>query len=165
VGGAAVIHGADGASAGLVELFTGEEAQTFTQQAISSSLQMTGVSKGKADLAGLFADASLSIALSGGAARLNAMSDVTRVASNTSNAMLANINKRDGEWTGLLARIQATRGCAANGLFSSPFTSAFLESAFEIHTETYFENSIFGKKDFMTMGIETAAGTFFNWAR
>lgn len=67
LGGAAVVHGADVASAGFTQLITGEEATTFTQRGISKGLQFTGVSKTTSDAAAGYADASLSIILSAGA--------------------------------------------------------------------------------------------------
>jgi len=65
-GGAAVVHGADVTSAGLRQLWTGEETSTFTQQGISKGLQGLGVSEPKADVAAGYTDAGISILLSGG---------------------------------------------------------------------------------------------------
>lgn len=67
LGAAAVIHGADGAATGFTEMITGEEQQSLTQQAISGTLQATGVSKPVADQTAVAGDLVLSFALSGGA--------------------------------------------------------------------------------------------------
>lgn len=67
VGGAAVVHGADGFAAGLRQAWTGQETKTFTEQGISKGLQAAGVSEKKANLAAAYADGGISIALTGGA--------------------------------------------------------------------------------------------------
>jgi hypothetical protein len=74
-GGAVVVHGADVTASGAMQLWTGRESSTFTSQGISKGLQAAGVSKPKADVTADYADATLSIILSGGvgAARNAAM--------------------------------------------------------------------------------------------
>jgi hypothetical protein len=66
LGALAVAHGADGASHGLTELITGEEAPTYTAQGISKGLQYTGVSKDNANLAGNYGDMAIGLALTVG---------------------------------------------------------------------------------------------------
>ena len=65
-GGLIVAHGADGASAGLTQLLTGKETQSYTEQGISKGLQKIGVSKGNADVAAGYADGTIGILLSAG---------------------------------------------------------------------------------------------------
>jgi RHS repeat-associated protein len=65
-GGATVLHGADVTSSGFMQLWTGKETSTFTQQAISKGLQAAGVSKPKADNAAELSDVGLSMILTVG---------------------------------------------------------------------------------------------------
>ncbi|MBO9593975.1 MAG: hypothetical protein J7599_13790, partial [Niabella sp.] len=65
-GGAAVVHGADVATAGFKELWTGQPAQTFTVQGISKGLQAAGVSEQKANTVAGYTDAGVSIVLTAG---------------------------------------------------------------------------------------------------
>ncbi len=68
VGGIAVVHGADVASSGLTQLWTGNETQSFTEQGISTGLQTAGVSKNTANTVASYTDASISIVLTAGTA-------------------------------------------------------------------------------------------------
>jgi RHS repeat-associated protein len=67
VGAAAVVHGADQFSAALMQLTTGKTTQSFTEQGIQGGLEIAGVSKENARTIAPYADAGVSIALSGGA--------------------------------------------------------------------------------------------------
>lgn len=81
-GGTAVAHGADVTSSAAMQLWTGEETQTFTSRGISKGLQAVGVSKIKADKAGEFGDMGLSMMLTAGGGYV-AAKDATKVAVRT----------------------------------------------------------------------------------
>lgn len=81
VGGAAVLHGADVAGAGLNQLITGEETQTFTQRGISKGLKNVGMAADHADKVAGNADASVSVLLSGGSGYLKNSANASYVAS------------------------------------------------------------------------------------
>jgi hypothetical protein len=67
VGGAAVIHGADAAAAGIMELWTGKSQKPLTEQGIGQGLQAVGVPEQKANMVTGYADAAISIGLTIGA--------------------------------------------------------------------------------------------------
>ncbi len=67
-GGAVFLHGADVASSGFTQLWTGQETKSFTEQGISKGLQAAGVSANKANTIASYTDAGISIVGSGYAA-------------------------------------------------------------------------------------------------
>jgi len=70
-GWAAVVQGLDIASAGLTQLFTGRNTQSFTEKGISKGLQTTGVSKENADMYAAYTSDAMSIALTAGTAAMS----------------------------------------------------------------------------------------------
>jgi RHS repeat-associated protein len=84
VGVAAVVHGSDQFSSGLMQLITGQDQSTLTSQ----GLQAAGMSKDHADLV----DAGVSIALTGGAGALAKTGQLSSAADATANAAKAGNN-------------------------------------------------------------------------
>jgi RHS repeat-associated protein len=66
VGVAAVVHGADGASSALTQIWTGQETRSLTATGISAGAQAAGVDEETANTIGDYADAGIGIVLSGG---------------------------------------------------------------------------------------------------
>jgi hypothetical protein len=64
------VHGLDGLSAGLTQLFTGEETKSYSEKGIRNALQKAGVSKENADIYAVYGDAGISMALTAGSGAL-----------------------------------------------------------------------------------------------
>lgn len=80
VGVAAVVHGADGVSAALQQLWTGQDTKTLTSTGIAEGLKASGVDADKANAIAEIADAGVGLALSAGMAGSNAITAVSKVA-------------------------------------------------------------------------------------
>ena len=97
-GGAAVVHGADVATSGFTQLWTGKSTQSFTEQGISKGLQVAGVSEQKANTIAGYADAGVSTVLTAGAsaaANSSKINTVTSTASKPSNLVTSSTKAKN----------------------------------------------------------------------
>ena len=85
LGGAAIIHGADVASSGFSQMWSGEETQSFTSQGISKGLQATGISVQTSNNVAGYADGAVSILLTGGVSASANAAKLSRAESINSN--------------------------------------------------------------------------------
>lgn len=124
IGGAAVLHGADVASAGFSQMFTGEETKSFTEQGIRAGLQTVGVNSQDANTIAAYSDAGISIALSGGTSRafgeIASSNSVGQLESVTTNKSFERVFWAGGED----AMNAAMKFAKANGLESLEMTRA-----------------------------------------
>jgi len=99
LGGAAVLHGADVAAAGLTQLVTGQETSTYTSKAIQS----TGVSKETAEVI----DGGVSLVLSAGTSA-SATSTSTAKGGSTAANMTSKSSNSTAAMEGLEAEVRTT---------------------------------------------------------